>query len=71
MIEPNRTDKRHLGKDKVVSKRFDAGKELLAVRSPHITMGNLWVVNNVEREEYVKYFNLTGYFPLFIIRRCH
>lgn len=48
-----------LGKDEVVSKRFDVGKELLAVRSPHITMGNLWVVNNVEREEYVKYFNLT------------
>jgi len=48
-----------LGKDEVVSKRFKKNKELLAVRSPHITMGNLWAVKNVSVGVYDKYFNLT------------
>lgn len=48
-----------LGEDEVVSSRFKKGKELLAVRSPHITMGNLWKVENVKRDEYDIYFNMT------------
>ncbi|MGL5689349.1 MAG: hypothetical protein ACRDD8_00905, partial [Bacteroidales bacterium] len=47
------------GIDEVINMRFKEGEELLGVRSPHITMGNLWMVKNVRNEEYLKYFNLS------------
>ncbi|MBQ8839800.1 MAG: hypothetical protein IJ004_00535 [Clostridia bacterium] len=41
--------------------RFEGGSELLCARSPHITMGNLFIAkNNYEFDDvYAKYFNLT------------
>lgn len=48
-----------LGIDEVISKRFEPNKELLGIRSPHITMGNIWLIKNVENNDINKYFNLT------------
>lgn len=45
--------------DEVISYRFDNNKKILGVRSPHITMSNLWLCNNVRRKEYEDYFNLS------------
>lgn len=45
--------------DEVISYRFEENKKLLGVRSPHITMSNLWLCNNVRRKEYEDYFNLS------------
>lgn len=51
--------KSELGTGNIHSKRFGYGKTLLCSRSPHVTMGNILLVNNVENEEIDKYFNLT------------
>lgn len=42
--------------------RFDDAKELLCARSPHITMGNLFIAKNrkSEGDPYARYFNLTN-----------
>ena len=42
--------------------RFDDAKELLCARSPHITMGNLFIAKNrkSEGDPYERYFNLTN-----------
>lgn len=48
-----------LNNNEIVSKRFDCDKDILAIRSPHVTMGNIWVTHNVHRDEYDKYFNLS------------
>lgn len=42
--------------------RFENGKELLCARSPHITMGNLYVCQNSisDKDVYSRYFNLTN-----------
>lgn len=45
--------------DEVISYRFEPEQDILAVRSPHITMGNIWVTKNVRKELYEKYFNLS------------
>lgn len=42
--------------DKVISYRFASGEDLLGIRSPHVTVGNIWIPKNVRREEY-KYFS--------------
>lgn len=42
----------------IYCKRFGDGK-LLAARSPHITMGNIFVADNKQSELYDKYFHLT------------
>ena len=41
--------------------RFENGKDLLCARSPHITMGNLYLVQNAYTEDdaYTRYFKLT------------
>lgn len=41
--------------------RFENGEELLCARSPHITMGNLFIAKNVYYEDdvYSKYFHLS------------
>ncbi len=51
-----------LDKGQIRVTRFENGKELLCARSPHITMGNLYVCENVanENDVYSKYFNLTN-----------
>lgn len=48
-----------LGIDEVHSKRFEYGIDLLGVRSPHVTMGNLWIIKNKSSAMYDKYFNLS------------
>lgn len=48
-----------LGIDEVHSKRFDYDVDLLGVRSPHVTMGNLWIIKNKSSIMYDKYFNLS------------
>lgn len=48
-----------MNEDEVVSLRFEPEKDLLGIRSPHITMGNIWVVKNKIYQEYLEYFNLT------------
>lgn len=45
--------------DKVHSKRFAYGTQVVASRSPHISMSNVWVANNVESEDIDRYFNLS------------
>lgn len=49
-----------LSVDEIISKRFEKDKELLGSRSPHITMGNIWLIKNVQNDEVDKYFNLTN-----------
>ena len=39
--------------------RFEYNKTLLGSRSPHVTMGNIWLVNNQENKLIDCYFNLT------------
>lgn len=44
---------------KVMNKNFGYNKKLLGVRSPHVTMGNLWLIQNVFIPEIERYFNLS------------
>lgn len=48
-----------LNKDEVISYRFQENETILGSRSPHITMGNVWLMKNVRNENIEKYFNLT------------
>lgn len=48
------------GIDEVINYKFNEGEDLVAVRSPHVTMGNLWLVKNVRSDMYEKYFNLSN-----------
>lgn len=48
-----------LGKDEVISYNFDDNEVLAGIRSPHITMGNLWLVKNTRNNFVEKYFNLS------------
>lgn len=48
-----------LGINNIHSKRFEYNKTILGSRSPHVTMGNLWLPHNVESKEIDNYFNLT------------
>lgn len=49
-----------LGVGNVHSIRFAYGQRVLGSRSPHVTMGNVWVPMNVEDEEIDRYLNLTN-----------
>lgn len=42
------------------SKKFDYDKTILGSRSPHVTMGNILLVNNVANETIDKYFNMSN-----------
>ena len=42
------------------SKRFEYGKRILGTRSPHVTMGNILIVNNASNEQIDKYFNMSN-----------
>ncbi|WP_019850648.1 hypothetical protein [Desulfitobacterium sp. PCE1] len=48
-----------LGVDEIHCKNFKYNQKLLGCRSPHISMGNLWLANNVECKILDKYFNLS------------
>ena len=49
----------HLGIGNIHSIRFGFGQTLLGSRSPHVTIGNVWLPNNVESAEIDTYFNIT------------
>lgn len=48
-----------LGIGNIFTKRFEFGKKLLVVRSPHINSGNLLLTNNTYNELIDKYFDLS------------
>lgn len=45
--------------DEIITTRFPENKKILGIRSPHITMGNVWVTVNKRNKFVDKYFNLT------------
>lgn len=47
------------GTGNIHSTRFAYGKPLLACRSPHVTIGNIWLPHNTENKIIDRYFNLT------------
>lgn len=48
-----------IGVHNIHSTRFSYGKTLLASRSPHVTIGNIWLPQNTENDTIDCYFNLT------------
>lgn len=52
--------KSQLGEGCIHSTRFAYNRKILMSRSPHVTIGNLMVENNVENKELDTYFNLTN-----------
>lgn len=44
---------------KIMNKNFGYNKKLLGSRSPHVTMGNLWLMENIYVSDIDKYFNLS------------
>lgn len=53
-------DESLLDSDEVVCRNFEYGKELIGSRSPHVTMGNIWLTKNADKEKSKKileYFN--------------
>jgi len=48
-----------IGTGNIHSTRFAYGKTLLGSRSPHVTMGNIWLATNKENELIDRYFPLT------------
>ena len=52
--------KSQLGVGNIHSKRFDFNKTLLASRSPHVTIGNIWLPYNTKNKLIDCYFNLTN-----------
>lgn len=53
------TGKSQLGVGCIHSKNFDCGKTILGSRSPHVTVGNVWLTTNTENPEIDTYLNLT------------
>ena len=51
--------KSQIGIGNIHSIRFDYNKTLLASRSPHVTIGNIWLPYNTENKLIDCYFNLT------------
>lgn len=49
-----------IGVGNVHCSKFEYGRTILGSRSPHVTMGNVWLTNNCVNEEIDKYFNLTN-----------
>ena len=48
-----------LGAGKVHNIRFPHGQKLLGSRSPHVTIGNIWLAENTHNAEICRYLNLT------------
>lgn len=51
--------KSQIGSGNIHSTRFPYGRDLLASRSPHVTMGNVWLTHNSANARIDTYFNLT------------
>lgn len=51
----------NLGTNEVHNYAFEYDKDLIGIRSPHVTMGNVWVCKNVANENLDKYFNSSKY----------
>lgn len=51
--------KSQIGIGNIHNIRFEYNKTLLGSRSPHVTMGNIWLANNQENKLIDCYFNLT------------
>ena len=51
--------KNQIGTGAIHNTRFAYGKTLLGSRSPHVTMGNIWLAKNRENEVIDRYLNLT------------
>ena len=49
-----------IGVGNVISKRFSVGKKLLGTRSPHITMANIYLAENISHAGFYRYFNLSN-----------
>lgn len=49
-----------LGVGNIHSRRFGFDKTILGSRSPHVTMGNVWLTMNRANEQIDKYMNLTN-----------
>lgn len=49
-----------IGYGNIHSTKFEYEKTVLGSRSPHITMSNILLVNNVDNDEINKYFNMTN-----------
>lgn len=49
-----------IGIGNIHSTRFDYDKTLLASRSPHVTIGNIWLPHNTKNKIIDKYLNLTN-----------
>lgn len=54
------TGESQLGVGNIHCTRFRYGRRILGSRSPHVTIGNVWLPFNVENAELDKYFNLTS-----------
>lgn len=50
-----------LGNDEVSVKSFDNNIDLIGIRSPHVTMGNIWCCKNTYKEEINTYFNSSNF----------
>lgn len=48
-----------IGVGNIHNTRFQYNQTLIASRSPHVTMGNIWLPFNTANEDIDKYFNLT------------
>ena len=48
-----------IGIGNIYSSRFLPNQTILGSRSPHVTMGNVWLSKNRDNEEICRYFNLT------------
>lgn len=50
-----------LGNDEVSVKSFNESIDLIGIRSPHVTMGNIWCCKNTYKEEINTYFNSSNF----------
>lgn len=48
-----------IGEGNVFSKHFADNQTILGSRSPHVTMGNVWLTHNTYNSDIQKYFNIT------------
>lgn len=49
-----------IGTGNIHNTRFPYNQTLLGSRSPHVTMGNIWLATNIENAQIDTYFNLTN-----------
>lgn len=50
-----------LGVDEVSIKSFNYNMDLIGIRSPHVTFGNVWCCKNIHNELLDKYFNSSNF----------